>query len=101
MINKKIVILFLIVSLIFLNGCNGPDAKLELESKTIYISNEQYSHPIKISIIRKDNEKNPVSYLINLYSPNQEFMKFLDISNNEITSINTIEQNLLKDDKML
>jgi len=100
MINKKNVIIFLIISLIFLSGCKGPDAKLELESKTIYISNEQYSSPIKISIIKKDNEKAPVFYLVNLYSPNPEFMKFFDISNNEITSINTLEQSLLKDDKI-
>jgi len=103
---RKIQFITILFLILFVIGCNGnkteyiPGAKLDLSSNQININNEVYSQPLTVSIIKKDNDRTPILFVITLLSPNIELMKFTNLNNEEIININTTEQTLLNEDRI-
>jgi len=103
---RKILFILVLSLILLISGCSDegkdyiPDAKLDLSSNQISINNEVYSQPLTVSIIKNDNDRTSILFVIKLLSPNIELMKFTNLNNEDIININTTEQTLLNGDRI-
>ena len=97
--NKYIIIPILIL-IVFLTGCNHnnvnlpddsykPLMELTLDKNLINVRSDKLSETITLTLIKKDNEKVKSSFVIELISPEKEFIYFSDDTNKPIDKINT------------
>ena len=97
--NKYIIIPILIL-IVFLTGCNHnnvnlpddsykPLMELTLDKNLINVRSDKLSETITLTLIKKDNEKVKSSFVIELISPEKEFIYFSDDTNKLIESMNS------------
>ena len=113
MINKRLIALILLSSLVFLYGCSqnpqptpkteAPPQKVEfsLSKDSIDIYDRVPSDKITVTIVQKDVNITPTTYDIRLISPREESLYFWDKEEDEkIIQIKTQEFDHVEDRKL-
>ncbi|MBI2106558.1 hypothetical protein HYT57_01105 [Candidatus Woesearchaeota archaeon] len=97
---NKYIVLSILILIVFLAGCNHnpvnppddsykPSMELTLNKDLINVRSDTTSETIIITLIKKDSKKVQSSFIIELISPEKEFIYFVDDANKPIDKINT------------
>ena len=97
---NKYIVIFIIILIALIAGCNNngdnvpdnsykPLMELTLNKNLINVRSDTISETITITLIKKDSEKVQSSFVIELISPEKEFIYFIDDTGKPIDNINT------------
>jgi len=95
---NKYIMVFIIAIIVLVVGCNHknttddsykPSMELALNKNLINVKSNSFSETIILTLTKKDSGKIKSSFVINLISPEKEFIYFVDDTNKPIDTINT------------
>ena len=97
---NKYIVIFIIILIALIAGCNNngdnvpdnsykPLMELTLNKNSINVGSDTLSETITLTLVKKDNEKVKSSFVIELISPEKEFIYFSDDTNKLIESMNS------------
>lgn len=98
--NKYLTIFMMMAVIVLIAGCNKdngessedsdkPTMELTLNKHSITVASGSFSEVITLTLIKTDSKNIPSSFVIELISPEKEFIHFVDKDNNPLDTINT------------